>query len=113
MRGIRYALYGMLFLALVLLLGSSLVEGPPQATLPEAARCVGETALLPGTAAAPEAGTDRAPERRQMTARAMAVALPAAEPAVEICRDRQGLPLGQRPWYRAAWGACPPEGRFG
>ncbi len=112
MRVIRGLFCGGLFLALVLLLGSGLVEGPGQAPPPEARRSVNKTALLPVPAAAGEMTPERDTQRQAGT-REVFFAGRAPVACCTICRDGQGLPLGDAPWYRAAWAACPPEGRFG
>lgn len=112
MRVIRRLLWGGLSLALVLLLGSGLVEGPEQAPVAPVQRPVSETALLPASAGAGETTPARDPQRPAGTREVCFAGTPLPLCAA-ICRDGQGLPLGDKPWYRAAWAACPPEGCFG
>ena len=113
MRFIRGLVCGGLFLALVLLLGGSLVEGPEQAPRPVLPQSVSETALLPGLMAGTETAPARGTEKRQIRIRETLPAQPDPSLCAGICRDAGGIPLQEKPWYRAAWTACPPEGRFG
>ena len=113
MRFIRGLVCGVLFLALVLLLGGSLVEGPKQDTGPAPPLSAGETALLPGLSAEAETAPAREAERRQIRVRETPAMRPDPTVCAGICRDAGGIPLREKPWYRAAWTACPPEGRFG
>ena len=111
MRVLRTALWGLGAALALLFLLSGMVEGPaPERAealpAPETAlRITAETPLSPGPA------VDRTAEpepQRALPAEPCFARLPRL-----LSSDRNGCPLGSRPWHCAAWAVCPPEAVFG